>query len=159
MCPASTRASIPAQIGLDTLWHIEDKLVACVDALERRGPRFLRRRDPRGFLRAHGCSDFLVRWSNPEIATSAEEGKIPKLGNWADQLADGSIGLDSLMNLAGFNSFAADQKRDGRPRSGCAEQDRLPAATRQVTPRRLSNRNQNRTTKLRPYSNVLFSGS
>jgi len=100
----------PAQIGLDTLWRIEGKLVACVDALDREDLDSFDADTLVDFFEAHGCSDFLVRWSNPEIATSAEEGKIPKLSNWADQLADGSIGLDSLMNLAGFNSFAADQK-------------------------------------------------
>ena len=57
-----------------------------------------------------GAATFLVRWSNSEIATSAEEGKIPKLSNWADQLAHRSIGLDSLMNLAGLNSFITDQR-------------------------------------------------
>jgi transaldolase len=101
----------PGSIGLDTLWHIEEDLVACVDALERED---LDSFDPEtlvDFFEAHGAGNFLIRWSNPEIATSAEEGKIPKLSNWTDQLADRSIGLDSLMNLAGFNSFAADQKQ------------------------------------------------
>lgn len=100
----------PESVGLDTLWYIDEELVACVDALERED---LDSFDPDtlvNFFEAHGSSNFLVRWSNPEIATSAEEGKIPKLSNWADQLADRSIGLDSLMNLAGFNSFAADQE-------------------------------------------------
>ncbi len=101
----------PGRIGLDTLWRIEDKLVACVDALEHEDLDSFDAETLVDFFEAHGCNDFLVRWSNPEIAVSAEEGKIPKLGNWADPLADGSIGLDSLMNLAGFNSFATDQKK------------------------------------------------
>jgi transaldolase len=52
-----------------------------------------------------------VRWTGEQVARSVEEGKIPKLDHWADVLADGSIGLDSLMNLAGLNSFRADQKK------------------------------------------------
>jgi transaldolase len=100
----------PSRIGLDTLWSIEDRLVDCVDALDREDLDSFGAETLVDFFEAHGCNDFLVRWSNPEIATSAEEGKIPKLSNWADPLAEGSIGLDSLMNLAGFNSFAADQK-------------------------------------------------
>lgn len=100
----------PARIGLDTLWDIEDRLVACVDDLEREDLDAFNAEALVDFFEAHGCSDFLVRWSNPEIAASAGEGKIPKLRNWADQLAHRSIGLDSLMNLAGFNSFATDQK-------------------------------------------------
>ncbi len=38
------------------------------------------------------------------------EGKIPRLSNWADALANRVIGLDSLMNLAGLNTFISDQK-------------------------------------------------
>jgi hypothetical protein len=47
----------------------------------------------------------------PKVARSAEEGKIPKLDHWADALANGSIGLDSLMDLAGLDSFRTDQKQ------------------------------------------------
>lgn len=101
----------PTRLGLDALWRIEDRLVDCVNALEREDLDSFNAETLVNFFESHGCSDFLVRWSNPQIELSAAEGKIPKLGNWADSLADGSIGLDSLMNLAGFNSFAADQKK------------------------------------------------
>ncbi len=100
----------PRAVGLDTLWHIEDELVACIDALGREDVDSFSPEALVDFFEVHRCGDFLVRWSNSEIATSAEEGKIPRLGNWADQLADRSIGLDSLMNLAGLNSFASDQR-------------------------------------------------
>lgn len=100
----------PHRIGLDTLWDVEDKLVGCLDALGREDIDAFDAEKLVDFFEAHGCSDFLVRWSNSEIATSAEEGKIPKLRNWADPLAHRSIGLDSLMNLAGLNSFIADQR-------------------------------------------------
>jgi transaldolase len=100
----------PERIGLDTLWNVNDELVACVDAVERENLDSFDGETLVDFFEARGCSDFLVRWSNAEIATSAEEGKVPRLGNWARQLADRSIGLDSLMNLAGLNSFIADQR-------------------------------------------------
>ncbi len=109
--PGIDRGVDVRRIGLDTLWRIEDKLVACVDALEREDLDSFGAETLVDFFESHGCSDFLVRWSNPEIEVSAAEGKIPKLAHWATPLADGSIGLDSLMNLAGFNSFAADQKK------------------------------------------------
>ena len=108
--PASTTTFDPEEIGLDTLWYINDEVIRCVDAL---GDEDLDSFDPESlldFFEEHGCSDFLVRWSDAEIATSAHEGKIPKLRNWADSLANRVIGLDSLMNLAGLNSFIADQK-------------------------------------------------
>ena len=61
------------------------------------------------FFDTHGCADLLVKWTPKQIKTSAEEGKIPKLENWRGLLAEGTIGLDALMNLAGWNSFSADQ--------------------------------------------------
>jgi transaldolase len=100
----------PARIGLDTLWRVGDELVTCLDALERENLDSFDGESLVDFFEAHGCSDVLVRWSNAEIATSAVEGKIPRLDNWSRQLADRSIGLDSLMNLAGLNSFTTDQR-------------------------------------------------
>jgi transaldolase len=101
----------PEQIRLDTLWTVNDEIIECVEALEQEDVDSFHPEGLVDFFEAHGCGDFLVRWSNSLIATSAEEGKIPKLDNWADALADRSIGLDSLMNLAGLNSFIADQKQ------------------------------------------------
>jgi transaldolase len=100
----------PEEIGLDTLWYINDEVVRCVEAL---GDEDLEAFDPQtlvDFFEARGAGDFLVRWTEAEVATSAAEGKIPELSHWAEALAARSIGLDSLMNLAGLNSFRADQK-------------------------------------------------
>lgn len=100
----------PTQVRLNTLWDIDDDLIACVEALEAED---LDAFDPQrliDFFGSHGCSDFLVPWSSSEIETSRAEGKIPKLKNWGQALAAGKIGLDSLMNLAGLNSFTADQE-------------------------------------------------
>jgi len=62
------------------------------------------------FFAAHGAGDLLAPWTDNEVAASAAEGKIPRLDNWRDSLESGRIGLDALMNLAGLNSFRADQK-------------------------------------------------
>ena len=101
----------PHSIRLDTLWEINDQLVDCIDALEKEK---LDRFTPDiiiGFFKGYHCHDVLVKWSSHEIETSTEEGKIPHLENWRHYLAKGCIGLDSVMNLAGLNSFAADQKQ------------------------------------------------
>jgi transaldolase len=97
-------------IRLNTLWDIGDELVACLDALDREDIDSLTTDDLIDFFKGHSCADVLVRWSESQIETSTTEGKIPKLENWRDALADKSIGLDSLMNLAGLRSFATDQK-------------------------------------------------
>lgn len=100
----------PEEIGLDTLWFINDEVVRCVEAL---GDEDLDSYDPENlvdFFAERGCSDFMVHWSDAEVATSLQEGKIPRLEHWAEPLANRTIGLDSLMNLAGLNTFIADQK-------------------------------------------------
>ena len=100
----------PSAIGFDTLWDVDDAVVACVDALENEDLDAMSPADLVSFFASHGCGDVLPAWSAEQIATSAAEGKIPKLDNWREALAGKAIGLDALMNLAGLLSFAADQK-------------------------------------------------
>jgi len=97
-------------IRLNTLWDIDDALVTCVDALEKENLDSFTPDDLVDFFGEYHCGDVMVRWSDSQIQTSTQEGKIPKLDNWRDTLAGKSIGLDSLMNLAGLNSFTVDQK-------------------------------------------------
>jgi transaldolase len=97
-------------IRLNTLWHVSGELVTCLDALEKEDLDSFTPDDLIDFFSQHGCGDIFVRWTNSQIETSAREGKIPKLDHWKEALESKAIGLDSLMNLAGLNSFAADQK-------------------------------------------------
>ena len=97
-------------VGLDTLWDVGDELKACVDSLERENPDSFTPGELVSFFADHGCGDVLPRWTPEQIKTSTAEGKIPVLANWRDALASGAVGLDAMMNLAGLNSFAADQK-------------------------------------------------
>ena len=99
----------PAAVGLDTLWNIGAPLVACVDALEQENLDSFTPDDLVAFFADHGCPLLFPRWTDAQVATSADEGKIPRLDHWREPLAAGAIGLDSLMNLAGLNSFTADQ--------------------------------------------------
>jgi transaldolase len=97
-------------IRLNTLWDIDDALISCVDALEKENLDKFTPNDLVDFFNEYRCGDVMVRWSDSQIQTSTQEGKIPRVDNWRDALADGSIGLDSLMNLAGLCSFDLDQK-------------------------------------------------
>jgi hypothetical protein len=56
-----------------------------------------------------GFADFLPRWSERDIQTAAADGKIPVYEKWKARLASGEIGMDALMNLCAFYSFATDQ--------------------------------------------------
>jgi len=108
-------------IRLDTLWDVDQGLKACVEKL--RGERLdeFQPGQLAKFFADNGCGDVFVDWSDSQVRTSAEEGKIPRLENWRELLAKGRIGLDSLMNLAGLNSFRGDQeKMDHRVREVAA---------------------------------------
>ena len=100
----------PDSFNLNTLWEIDDKFVACIEALENENIDRFTPGDLVEFFGKHKCSDVLVPWNDSQIAISAKEGKIPKIENWNKPLTDKTIGLDSLMNLAGLNSFTTDQQ-------------------------------------------------
>jgi transaldolase len=108
--PELRTAVDPDSVRLDTLWRVEEKLVLLLDALEREDLDSFTPKDLVSFFAKRGGGDVLVPWSGEEIALSAAEGKIPRLEHWREALASRRIGLDSLMNLAGLNSFATDQK-------------------------------------------------
>lgn len=102
------------RVGLDVLWEVDRHLEACVDALEKERLDAFSADRLVEFLEQHGCGGLLVRWREDQVRISAEEGKIPKLDHWGDGLARGTVRLDSLMNLAGWNSFDADQREMDR---------------------------------------------
>lgn len=108
--PALDERVDPHVARVDTLWRLDDGLIACLSDLEGEDLDAFTPADLVGFFAAHGCGDLLVEWTPEQIATSEKEGKIPKMFNWTELLKSGEVGLDALMNLAGLNSFAADQK-------------------------------------------------
>jgi len=59
-------------------------------------------------VQAQAYAGYFVAWSKIVLVSPAVG--LNTLWEVDDQLAAGEIGLDSLMNLAGLNSFAADQK-------------------------------------------------
>ncbi len=99
----------PAAAGMGTLWDISDDLPACLDELEGEDLDSYTPSDLLRFFANRGFGDLLVEWSGEQIARCAADGKIPKLENWRHELAGETVGLDSLMNLAGLHSFIADQ--------------------------------------------------
>jgi transaldolase len=107
---------------LDTLWNVTIQLINCIENLEKENLDAFTPDDLIDFFEEHRCGDVLVRWTDSQIKTSAREGKIPRLENWKEALESKTIGLDSLMNLAGLNSFTSDQKQmDNRVRAILSE--------------------------------------
>jgi len=102
--------SSDTEIGIKALWEVDDRLRNFLSALEKENLDAYSGDDLVAFAAQHGCADVLVEWTEEQVAVSRQEGKIPKITNWIEPLAEGRIGLDSVMNLAGLNSFAADQE-------------------------------------------------
>jgi transaldolase len=103
-----------AAVGLPTLWNVDERLKECVERLLVEDLDGFDAERLLDFFADRDCADVLTRWSEDDVRTSAEEGKMPALENWRDLLANGAVGLDGLMNLAGWNSFAADQEEMDR---------------------------------------------
>jgi transaldolase len=57
-----------------------------------------------------GCGDMFPKLSDDDFKFIAEDGKIPKHNRWAKRIKKGELAIDTLLNLAGLASFAADQK-------------------------------------------------
>ncbi len=100
----------PQAIRLPTLWEVPEDFVQTVERLSDENLDQFTPDDLVEFMAEHGFADLFPRWTKQHRQTSAEEGKIPRLDNWSDLLHSGEIGLDALINLAGLNSFATDQK-------------------------------------------------
>lgn len=94
-------------VGLTDLWEVDAGLEEAVDGLLEEDPDTAD--DLVDIFGAYGCEDLFPRWTPEDVRASEEEGKIPQYTSWAKRLRDGEIGLDSLMNLAGLNSFKASQ--------------------------------------------------
>jgi transaldolase len=107
--PGVRNPSVIQDAGLNTLWDVEDAFMRCVDALEKENLDALEPKEVVQLFADHGCADALIDWTADQAAVSRAEGKIPKIDNWKNDLSQGRIGLDALMNFAGLNSFTADQ--------------------------------------------------
>ncbi len=100
----------PGDFGLDSLWTIPAALIPAVDSLERQALPKMKPEELEQFFVEHGLEDLFPCWTPGQVEASRTEGKIPDLRTWQALLDDGTIGLDSLMNLAGLNSFRQDQR-------------------------------------------------
>jgi len=100
----------PDAAGVLTLWEVDDAVRIAVNELAKQDVDKMTADQLIDFLRSHSCGDLLYRWNQKQMQTSYAEGKIPDFPTWRGPLAEKKIGLDTLMNLAGWSSFAADQK-------------------------------------------------
>jgi transaldolase len=107
-----------ADFNAATLWDVPDAFRQAVDRLVQKDVRALTPNAIQTHFDEAGFSDLLPHWSERDVRTATADGKIPVYNTWRERLAAGEIGLDALMNLSAFQSFATDQKTlDDRIRS------------------------------------------
>jgi len=107
-----------ADFNAAALWDIPEAFEETVDQLLAGHVDMLTPDAVRAHFAGAGFADFLPAWSNRDIETATADGKIPVYDRWKQRLATGAIGLDALMNLSAFQSFATDQNAlDQRIRS------------------------------------------
>jgi transaldolase len=93
-----------------TLWDVPEEFKACVDELLKKDIDGLTPGDIQSHFDDAGFGDLFPRWTNEDMQTITNDGKIPVYDKWKDRLSTGQIGLDAIMNISAFYSFAKDQK-------------------------------------------------
>jgi len=99
-----------ADFNAATLWKVPNAFKDCVEELLKEDSDNLTPDDIQAHFENGGFADLLPRWSDEDIKTAAADGKIPVYDSWKERLESGKIGMDALMNLSAFCSFATDQK-------------------------------------------------
>jgi len=102
MTPAGKKA------GLEKFWAVDDKVLALADRLASKTP--LSGSELIEAAHREGCEDMFPVLTKEEKAVIASDGKIPKYSGWASKINEGKIAPDTLLTLAGLESFTADQK-------------------------------------------------
>jgi transaldolase len=107
-----------ADSGLSCLWEVPEVLLEAVNGLLDKDPDKLSIQTLQRTIHEAGFDDLFPHWSKEDVGMATEDGKIPVYNHWKERLHRGEIGLDALMNLSAFCSFAKDQKAlDDRIRS------------------------------------------
>ena len=97
----------PDGCRLHALWGVPEPVWAFAASIEARPPASGNELAERA--RAAGVGDLFPLLSEADQARIAGDGKIPKHTVWQERIQAGELAIDTLLNLAGLASFAADQ--------------------------------------------------
>jgi hypothetical protein len=93
--------------GIEKFWEVDDRVLSLAQRLNQKlplsGPELVH------IAHEEGCEDMFPSLSREEKATIAGDGKIPVYTKWQQMIRDGKIAPDTLLTLAGLDSFTADQ--------------------------------------------------
>ncbi len=92
---------------IEKFWEVDDNVLGLSErlasSLPATGAELVH------IAREEGCADMFPFLSKDEKTTVAKDGKIPVYSRWSRQIKEGKIAPDTLLTLAGIESFTADQ--------------------------------------------------
>ncbi|HUX21677.1 MAG TPA: transaldolase family protein, partial [Spirochaetia bacterium] len=94
-------------VHVSKLWEVSDAVLELGENLDRKPPRDGEELAVRA--RQMGCADLFPDLSDEDYNFLSSEGKIPKHSRWESRIKSGKLAIDTLLNIAGLASFAADQ--------------------------------------------------
>ncbi|HUW93551.1 MAG TPA: transaldolase family protein [Bacteroidales bacterium] len=96
-------------LGIEKFWEVPGAVVdlgiSLNDNIPARGDDLVAR------VHEAGLGDMFPRLSSTDNDRIAAEGKIPVLASWRERILKGEIAPDTLLTLAGLESFTSDQKQ------------------------------------------------
>ena len=94
-------------VHLSKVWEVSDEVLELAKNLDEKPPRDGEELVVRA--RQMGCADLFPDLSDEDYNFLSSEGKIPKHSRWEARIRKGQLAIDTLLNIAGLASFAADQ--------------------------------------------------
>ncbi len=98
----------PDEVRLDKLFEIHPEVEVFTQSIVEDPP--LTGDDLAARGRDLGCGDLFPELSDAEYEQIASDGKIPVHSRWRSRIRKNQLAVDTLLNLAGLATFAADQK-------------------------------------------------
>jgi transaldolase len=93
---------------LEKFWNVDDKVMNLAERLASKVP--VSGTELIHIAQEEGCEDMFPLLTKDEKSFISLDGKIPKYSRWEKKIREGRIAPDTLLTLAGIESFTSDQK-------------------------------------------------
>lgn len=96
-------------LGIEKFWEVPQSVIELGRSLDHDVPSA--GEDLVARVHAAGLGDMFPKMSSADNERIAAEGKIPVLSSWRDRVISGELACDTMLTLAGIESFTADQRQ------------------------------------------------
>ncbi len=93
---------------IEKFWKVDDKILNLAERLASKVPSS--GKELVNIAYEEGCEDMFPQLTKEEKALLVSDGKIPFFSRWENKVKEGKMAPDTLLTLAGLESFTADQK-------------------------------------------------